>query len=619
MIVYQASKRDFRADVFSNRIEERILSAFRRRHGHGVAATEVASWKNSLGFMDRVIEPDSIPFDATVAIEMSLPQSSKRIDFMLSGLNEGRRKVAVIVELKQWETARRTAKDAVVETQLGRGLRETSHPSYQAWSYAAFLEDFNEAVREVPIELKPCAYLHNCSGGGDLSHEFYREHLERAPVFFRDDALKLRQFIEGHVRYGDSGAVIYEIENGRIRPSKNLSDQLASLLVGNREFTLIDDQKLVYETALDLARKARAGLKQTLIVEGGPGTGKSVVAINLLVAFLSQSLNAQYVTRNAAPRAVYESKLTGHMRKSRISNLFRGSGGFVDCEANAFDVLVVDEAHRLNEKGGLYGNIGENQIKELMVSSRLSIFFVDDAQRVTLKDIGSVQAIRDWAKQLHIAATEVRLESQFRCGGSDGYLGWVDQLLGIRETANTTLEGIPFEVRVCDSANELMELVRCKNCLPVRARMVAGYCWPWRSKKDPAKPDIELPGEGFSAQWNLADDGSLWLLKEHSVEQVGCIHTCQGLEVDYIGVMFGPDLVWRAEKWIEFPNRRDRHDKTIKGYQRMKLEDPLNAERRVREVIRNTYRTLMTRGQRGCFLYSVDPETNAYLKCMVAG
>jgi DUF2075 family protein len=355
-----------------------------------------------------------------------------------------------------------------------------------------------------------------------------------------------------------------------------------------------------------LAENAASGRKQTLIVEGGPGTGKSVVAINLLVALIQRERNVQYVTRNAAPRAVYEAKLAGSLRRSRISNLFRGSGSYHACPPDTFDALVVDGAHRLNEKGGLYGNLGENQILELIRSARLSVFFVDDAQRVTLKDIGGVAAIENWAVRQRSSVTRLQLASQFRCGGSDGYLGWVDHTLGIRETANPTLEGIPYEVRVCASATELRELIRARNHGAERARMVAGYCWPWRSKKIAGAMDIEIPEEHFAAQWNLATDGSLWILNDASVEQVGCIHTCQGLELDYIGVILGPDLVRRGDRWVEFPNRRDRHDKTIRGYAKLLLEDRLAAEKQIRSIIRNTYRTLMTRGMKGCAVCFVD-------------
>lgn len=614
MIVYQADKRAFRQDVFSNRIDEVLRQAF-RRHGRGeVSKQEREAWKNSLTFMDRIVESAAIPDDVGIALEMLLPPSAKRIDFVLTGLAEDRSKVALIVELKQWQSAERTQKDGIVKTTLGGSVRETSHPSYQAWIYAAMLEDFNEAVRTVPIRIQPCAYLHNLENGTVIKHEFYREYLDRAPVFLKDDAFQLRDFIHKYVRYGDRGAILYEIVNGRIRPSKGLVDHIASMLQGNREFLLIDDQKLVYETGLELARKAAAGPKQTLIIDGGPGTGKTVVAINLLVELIKRHLNVQYVTRNSAPREVYQAKLTGHLKKSRISNLFRGSGSYYQADVNQFDALIVDEAHRLTAKSGLFSNKGENQIKELISASRLSIFFIDDAQRVTMQDIGSSDEIERLAKAQKSEVTRCKLESQFRCGGSDGYLAWVDHLLGIRETAHPTLEGVTYEVTVCNSASELRNEIRRKNLLTKKARMVAGYCWAWNSRKDTSKQDIIIPQDSFSAQWNMTDDGMLWIMKDHSVEQVGCIHTCQGLELDYVGVIFGGDLVIRNGKWVEFPDRRARSDKSIKGYYKLKLEDHLLAQRRAREIIRNTYRTLMTRGMKGCYIYSVDLETNVFFQ-----
>jgi hypothetical protein len=224
MIVYQANKKAFREDIFSNRIEEKILTAFKGTHGHGVSTSERQSWTNSLGFMDRIIEPAEIPDDVGIAVEMGVPQSSKRMDFVLTGLNAERQKTAIIVELKQWTSAELTGMDGVVRTHLRGRLNETSHPSYQAWSYATMLEDFNEAVRNVPIGLRPCAYLHNCEDGRVIRHEFYREHTKNAPAFLKDDALKLREFITQNVRYGDRGETLYEIINGKISPSKNLAD-----------------------------------------------------------------------------------------------------------------------------------------------------------------------------------------------------------------------------------------------------------------------------------------------------------------------------------------------------------------------------------------------------------
>jgi DUF2075 family protein len=476
------------------------------------------------------------------------------------------------------------------------------------------LEDYNEAVRSDPILLKPCAYLHNCVSSSTVNSPFYDEHTNRAPAFLKTDAQKLRDFIREHVRFGDSGEAMYRIAAGKIRPSKNLADSLKSMLTGNREFLMIDDQKLVYETALHLAKHSSGDSKNVLIVDGGPGTGKSVVAINLLVELTQRGQVARYVTKNAAPRAVYESKLTGSMSRTRINNLFTGSGSFTDTEPNTFDALIVDEAHRLNEKSGMFQNLGENQIKELINSAKFSVFFIDEDQRVTFKDIGEKEEIRKWAMECGAQVQELALESQFRCNGSDGYLAWVDNVLQIRETANPTLEGIDYEFRVCDSPQELRELVLQRNKINNKARLVAGYCWDWVSRGKSSVMDIVLPEHNFSAMWNLAEDGSLWILKPESVSEVGCIHTCQGLELDYIGVILGPDLVARNGVLQAVPEKRARNDASIKGYKAMLKSEPERARRKAAEIIKNTYRTLLTRGQKGCFVFSVDPETNQYLK-----
>ena len=619
MIVYLAKKSEFLNDVDSNCIHDRILAEYRRTHRRGVGKSEINSWKNSMNYMHRILSGNEIPDDAGVAIEFGVPQTSKRIDFILTGKNIDQQQVAVIVELKQWTEASATPKDAVVETWLGGALVETAHPSYQAWSYAVLLEDYNETVRERDIALKPCAYLHNCVSDASINSLFYREYTKKAPAFLRNDAAKLRAFLKRYVKYGDSGEIIYQIRDSKISPSKDLADRLVSMLQGNREFLMIDDQKLVYETALAMVESATDNNKKVLIVEGGPGTGKSVVAINLIVELTNRSRLVQYVSKNAAPRTVYESKLTGSMTKSRISNIFKGSGSYLNTDPNTFDALVVDEAHRLNKKSGLFQNKGENQIKEIMAASRFSVFFIDEGQRVTFKDIGSKEEILRWADYHGAETTEMTLQSQFRCNGSDGYLAWVDNTLGIRETANRTLDGIDYEFGVCDSPNELHDLIYEKNATINKARMVAGYCWDWKGKKNPDVRDIEIPEHGYSARWNLSTDGSLWIIKPESVSEVGCIHTCQGLELEYIGVIFGPDLVVRNGEIMTDAGKRSRMDSSVKGYKKQSKEDPARAHAKADEIIKNTYRTLMTRGQKGCFVYSVDEETNQYFRDVAAG
>ncbi len=614
MIVYNATKEQFLEDVLTNDIENIVLRNVKLKLNRGVGIAEIRSWASSLVYMDRIMRDAEIPNDCGVAIEYQIPQTGKRIDFIISGQNANQRDCAMLIELKQWSEANITSKDSIVETYVGGRMGEHTHPSYQAWSYATLLQGFNEVVYTENIQLIPCAYLHNYIEDDVIKNLFYSEYIEKAPIFLKTDALKLREFIKQHIKYGDLSNLLFRIENGKIRPSKLLADSISKMIKGNQEFVMIDDQKVVYENALTLAKKASDKNKQVLIVKGGPGTGKSVVAINLLVYLTKIGMLAQYVSKNAAPRAVYEARLTGSIRPTVIRNLFRGSGAFIETQNNEFDVLIVDEAHRLNKHSGLFGNLGENQIKEIIAASKFSVFFIDEDQRVTLKDIGRKQEIEIWASRAGASITELELNSQFRCNGSDGYLAWLDNILQIRETANDEITDLEYDFQIVDTPSALRDIIFEKNKVNNRARMVAGYCWRWPSKTDSAAYDIEFPEDDFRMKWNLTEDGSTWIISPESVNQIGCIHTCQGLEVDYIGVIVGEDLVVRNGKIIADPSKRASSDSSVKGYKRLLQEKPAETKIMLDLIIKNTYRTLMTRGMKGCYVYFVDQETRQYWK-----
>ena len=618
MIVYSETKKQFVSDVRGNIIHERISIELKRSLGRKVSASEISSWRNSMQFMESVVNDAEIPDDAGISIEFNIPLTNNRIDFILSGRDEAHTETAVIVELKQWSEVSVTNKDAIVQTFIGGGVRETNHPSYQAWSYASLIEDFVETVRKESIKLVPCAYLHNLDLRDAVNDSRYQEHIDKAPVFISKDAKKLNSFLKRFVKHGDKNDIMYRIEHGKIRPSKHLSDSLSSMLQGNSEFLMIDHQKLVYETALDLASNATKSERKVLIVEGGPGTGKSVVAVNLLVELTRKGKLAQYVSKNRAPRIVYSHKLRGTMKRSRIDNLFKGSASYTGVEGGFFDVLLVDESHRLIAKNR-YNKDSENQIKELIAASKLCVFFVDEAQMVTWSDIGTKSEILLWANAIGAEVEELQLESQFRCNGSDGYLSWVDDVLQLHETANATMEGVDYFFKVFDDPNHMRQEIRDKNLEANKARMVAGYCWDWisdssKKKNNPNDRDITISEHNFEAQWNLADDGSLWISAGNSVNEIGCIHTCQGLELDYVGVILGKDLVVRDGVVVTDATQRSKMDASIKGYKKQLKIDRESALEKADRIIKNTYRTLMTRGQKGCFLFSVDPETNQYFK-----
>ena len=619
MIIYEATKKTFIEDVIQDKIEENIDTRFYEKMGYHTSQSERKAWNNSMQYMMKVLIDNNIPENSGIAIEFKIPNTSKRVDFIITGKNEQLKNTGIIIELKQWTEANIVSgKDGIVQTFTGYALREVTHPSYQAWSYATTIEDYNETVQGGKIDLYPCAYLHNYVDvtPSTLLSDEYKYYLEKAPVFIRGDVKKLRNFINKHIKYGDDKETLYMIENGKIRPSKSLQDTLSSMLKGNEEFVMIDDQKIVYETALEMARKSyRDGNKRVLIVKGGPGTGKSVLAINLLVKLTNENMVCSYVTKNAAPRNVYATKLSGDFIKARINNLFKGSGSFVESSENEFDVLIVDEAHRLNAKSGMFQNLGENQIKEIIHASKFSIFFIDESQKVTLKDIGSIEEIQKHIGQANAESEIMELESQFRCNGSDGYIAWLDDILDIRKTANSDGFDLDYDIKICDTPNEVRDIIFEKNKINNKARLLAGYCWDWikdgKNKSDVF--DITIPEYNFEMSWNLGNSQT-WAIDPNSVNEIGCIHTAQGLEFDYVGVIIGNDLRYENDKVVTDVTERAKTDQSIKGIYKMFQQDFEKAEKIEDEIIKNTYRTLMTRGQKGCYIYCIDKNLAEYLK-----
>ncbi len=629
MIVYKATKQQFLDDVYYHNIEDIVADKVRDNLNMEVGKFEYGSWANSLPQVEQLLRDPSIPADAGVAIEYKIPQTKNRVDFIICGQDEDQNDRVVLIELKQWSKATLTAKDGIVNTRFSQGYTDTNHPSYQAWSYSMLLNSFNVAVYEGHIKLSPCAYLHNYKDDGVITNSFYKTYIDRAPLFCKEDKRDLREFIKKYIKYGDKNDIIFNIENGEIRPSKALADSMVSLLKGNEEFVLIDSQKEIFEEAKQLAKKAQAGKKQVMIIEGGPGTGKSVVAINLLVALTKQGLVSQYVTRNSAPREVYEAKLTKTMKKSVFSNMFRGSGSFWDAKTDSFDSLIIDEAHRLRSKSGMFDHLGDNQTKELIDASRFSIFFIDEDQRVTLKDVGSKGEIEEWASHYGAEVSYGILESQFRCSGSDGYLSWLDSSLQLRQTANLSLGRDEYDFKVYDNPNDLKNRIYELNKERNSARIVAGYCWKWitktttkswknlSSEEQKKLYDIVIPEHEFKMKWNLDKDGMLWLISPESVNEVGCIHTCQGLELDYVGVIIGDDFVIRNGVAEIHPEAHPGMDKALHTWRQVINDDPVDGKLKVDTIIKNTYRTLMSRGMKGCYIYCTDEETSAYFKSLL--
>jgi DUF2075 family protein len=618
MIVYSKTKEEFGNDVLTNNIGNIILNHIESKTGKRVSVYEVRSFENSLSHMERVLNDKEIPEDCAISIEYHIPHTCKRVDFIISG-TDGENENVIIVELKQWQEVALTTKDGLVSTRYKGGFTETSHPSYQAWSYTALLQSFNATIEEEKIQLYPCAYLHNYNSDGIIDHQFYEYYIEKAPVFLKSDAKKLREFIKKFIKYGDKSNILFRIDNGKIKPTKSLMDSLKNMMKGNKEFIMIDDQKVVYESALSLALHSHEKNKNVLIVSGGPGTGKSVVAINLLIEINKRGKMAQYVTKTSAPRDVYFQQLSEEKTKIELKSLFVGSGTFVNAPKDFISTLIVDEAHRLTKKTGHFKK-GDDQIKEILETACFSVFFIDEDQRVHIDDYGESYLIEQFAQEKGIKVHYLELESQFRCNGSDGYIAWLNNTLQIRETANFTLDNLDFEYdfKVFDNPKELQEIIYEKNKKNNKARLVAGYCWKWESRRNKASYDVEFPEFDFKMQWNLGDYGGTWIINPNSVTEIGCIHTAQGLEVDYIGVIIGDDLIVRNGEVLVDPSKRAKEDRSIFGWKKRMEENPEQTKALLKSIIKNTYRTLMTRGMKGCYIYCTDAETREYFKNILA-
>ena len=624
MIIYEATKELFVKDVVENNIANRIEKLYKLRIGHNVNPREKEAWKNSMMYMNNVLNDKMIPNNSGIAIEFKIPYTSKRVDFIITGKDNQDRNVAIIIELKQWTEAEVVnEQDGIVRTFTGGAMREVAHPSYQAWSYAAYIEDFNENVQKEKVDLYPCAYLHNYEEvePKTILSDKYKSYIEKAPVFVSGDVYKLRDFISNYVKSGDDKETLYMIENGKIKPSKSLQDCISEMVKQNKEFILLDNQKVVYETAIEMAKKSNEdGKKRCLIVKGGPGTGKTVLAINLLSDLTNKpyEMVCHYVTKNAAPRSVFKAKLKGKEKISKIDNMFKGSGIYTEAGTNDVDVILADEAHRLNAKSGMFRNQGENQIKEIINAARFSVFFIDETQRIDIYDIGSIAEIEKYLDEFRVIGEErkiLELESQFRCNGSDSYLAWLDDVLEIRETANSDGFDIDYDIQIMDSPNDVRDKIFELNKINNKARLLAGYCWDWlkEGKNDTNIHDIVIPEYNFAMSWNLSNS-STWAIDSESVNEVGCIHTSQGLEFDYVGVIIGQDLRYENGKVVTDFTKRAKTDNSLKGIKKMYNENSEKALKLADEIIKNTYKTLMTRGQKGCYIYCEDKYLVKYLK-----
>lgn len=611
MILYSSSALDFRQDVDSNQITQKIEGAFVQKLGYRPGNSERHSWNNSMQFMERIIRNSKVPDDCGILIEFNIPATSRRIDFMITGRDDQQRDHFVIVELKQWEKAQALHEPTLVKTLLGGGEHPTTHPSYQAWSYKQYLSDMNEAIDRESYAGHAVAYLHNYGQQTPepLLAPQYSQLVKEAPLFFRDDYARLQNYIYRKVCTGQGVNTMYLIENSRLKPSKRLMDYIGRLFLGHNDFVLLDEQRVAYELILSNALNPKQ--KTVMIVEGGPGTGKSVISMNVFGKLIQSGKNAKFVAPNQAFREVMLETLARQRvaNKVRLKSLFSGSSSFWDSHQDFYDVLVVDEAHRLkNHTQYMYR--GKNQVDDVIRSARVSILFVDDGQQIRPSDIGSTAEIKRIAAIYDAHVIQLKLQAQFRCAGAEGFINWITDVLQIEQTGNFDgWDESAFEFKLCDTPQQVYDYVSDRSHEGYKSRMLAGYAWEWTSTNNTHGQiaDVRIDEHQFAMPWNQRTNSSLWALQETGLNQVGCIHTSQGLEFDYVGILIGHDLVFDPKTLKVKANRAEYYDTSG-------MAGLSNRPEELNRLIKNIYKVLCSRGMKGCSIFVRDEHLRNHFK-----
>ena len=624
MRLYEGMSRPFIEDAVRNQIADKLTDAFFKVYGFRPSFSEIASWRNSLRTMASVLDRGHMD-DYGVILEYQLPLTSRRLDFLICGLDKQKKANAVIVELKQWEKCDSSDVDRCVSTWLGGRHRELLHPSEQAAHYRRYLEDGHTSFYEggAPIGLRSCAYLHNYTAepGDPLFDMKFDGIRAESPLFTGPDVEELTRFLGAPISGGGGAEVLSRIAGGHPRPSKKLLEHVANVIAGRPEFILLDEQLVVFEKVTACIRRSIHDSKQrAVLIKGGPGTGKSVVAINLMSELSRAGYNAQYATGSKAFTETLRKKLG-----SRGSSQCTYFNSYAGAEGRAVDVLICDEAHRIRRTSASRftprGNrTGLPQVDELIAAAKVPVFFIDDKQNVRPDETGSVDLIRETAVRLGVELSEFVLETQFRCAGSDHFVRWVDNTLGVdsnQDALYAKKEG--FDFRVVATPEELDSLIRERARAGFTARLTAGFCWPWSEPRQDGSLVDDVTIGSFSRPWNARPDtkhrlakgipkSTLWATEPGGMGQVGCIYTAQGFEFDYVGVIWGRDLAYDFQQKGWVGSRDDSKDLAVK-----------RSKEGFADLLKHSYRVLLSRGMKGCYVCFLDEDTKRFVESRIAG
>jgi hypothetical protein len=601
---------------------EHMLEQVIYQMGHRPSASEVASWKRSIPVLAGDLVEAGLG-DVEMLVEHHLPLTSQRADVVLAGAHPRTGEPSyVISELKQWSEAHRWEGDPDLVEVPGAPGSPRTHPVKQVRGYCDYLLDFARALQDQPDAVAGAAYLHNAVQPERVEDLFQYPMDVRGRLFTGATRGQFLEFLQQRLAPGIGGAPFADaLINSKVAPSVQLLKVAADEVQSREQFTLIGDQVLAVDLVLHEVRNAhRADRKRAVIVTGGPGSGKSVIALSLLGELAREGRTVLHATGSRSFTQTLR-RVAGY-REPRVQKMFKYFNQFMTAEKNSLDVLILDEAHRIRDTSvdrytPAAFRSGRPQIDELIAAARVPVFLLDENQVVRPGELGSVTQITAFCRSLGIETHVVELGSQFRCGGSEEYVQWVHRLLGLSNLGPATWDGDPqFTVAVADSPEQMEAFLATRQEEGFGARIAAGYCWPWSDPRPDGTlvPDVKIGS--WARPWNVKGDrrvgdappAPLWSIEDGGFGQVGCVYTAQGFEYDWSGVILGPDLVWREGRMVS--DRSANKDPDFRNTKRVSDAD-------FDRLVRNVYKVLLTRGMIGTVLYSTDPDTQARLKHLV--
>jgi DUF2075 family protein len=628
-----------------------------------VSPAEERSWAASIPALASVLDHAGLGA-VPVLLEHQLPLTSKRVDAIIAGTHPTTGEPSyVVVELKQWSHASLFEGSPDLVDVPGTPGPPRSHPVLQVDDYRSYLTGFATVLAGRPERVHGAAYLHNVSSHRDIA-DMWTVHSDAAPesatrMFTGADVGAFRDFLRSRISPSSDPVPADELVNTGFAPSRQLLAHAATEIREREEFVLLDRQHDAVRLVLHQVTAAhKADHKRVIVVSGGPGSGKSVVALSLLGELARAGRRVLHATGSNAFTQTLR-KVAGH-RSRETQQLFKYFNSFQEEEKHTLDVLIADESHRIRETStSRYSPArlrarNRPQLDELIDVARVPVFLLDEKQVVRPGELGSLYEITRFAEDKGLEVVHVELGEQFRCGGSLGYTTWVENLLQLGDGADSPagntgstdrtlrddvdyvgVQGVVrrtsygedppalppdphVSVTVADSPQQMESMLRDKMAQGYSARMSAGFCWRWSK---PKKGDHELVDDvqlgDWSRPWNNPEDRRVgdapprfrWATADGGFEQIGCIYTAQGFEYDWSGVIIGPDMVWRDGGFVTV-----RAGNADPGLAKKDLTDE-----EFDILVRHVYKVLLTRGMQGTVIYSPDRQTREALKQLVSG